>query len=596
MPQGPSPIRGSMLDPVLSLALSLHSNKGVYALLLGSGISRAAQIPTGWEIVEDLIRKIATLRGQECGTDPAAWYQTAFDGPPNYSDLLAEIARTPAERAQLLRNYFEPTEDEKNHGVKVPTTAHRAIARLAAKGYIRVILTTNFDRLLEAALEAEGVRADVITTADAVEGAMPLVHTSCCLIKIHGDYADSRIKNTPDELAQYDKRIDLLLDKIFDDFGLIVCGWSAEWDHALRAALERCPSRRFAAYWTVVGQLTDAAARLVDLRKAQSISIKSSDDFFSDLCHKIESLEAVSGSHPLSAKLAVASVKRFLVEERFRIDLNDLIVGETERTFPLISQVNFPVQGGSPPTGEQLAQRLSRYESATEILRAIVTTGCYWGGREHARLWPRAIGRIANPSVQLAGFTVWINLRLYPALLLIYSGGIAALAAGAHETFSRMMTETKLRGGSVEGERPIVSEVYALNVIDEALIRQIPEYKNLKTPISQYLYKLIREPLRELLPDDQDYEKQFDRFEYLLALLHVYDSGREWGPPGCFAWRGGFRSPGRAVIELNSEIEAAGSNWPLFRAGLFDSSIDNFRSAQERFGPFLARVSRSLMF
>lgn len=52
-----------MLDPLTSLSFSVYSNKGVYALLLGSGVSRAAGIPTGWEIVADLIRKIAEVEG-----------------------------------------------------------------------------------------------------------------------------------------------------------------------------------------------------------------------------------------------------------------------------------------------------------------------------------------------------------------------------------------------------------------------------------------------------------------------------------------------------------------------------------------------------
>ncbi len=41
-----------MIEPIVSLAFSLHANKGVYALLLGSGVSRSAGIPTGWEVVK----------------------------------------------------------------------------------------------------------------------------------------------------------------------------------------------------------------------------------------------------------------------------------------------------------------------------------------------------------------------------------------------------------------------------------------------------------------------------------------------------------------------------------------------------------------
>lgn len=41
-----------MIDPLVQLAFNVHSQKGVYALLLGPGISRASGIPTGWEAVE----------------------------------------------------------------------------------------------------------------------------------------------------------------------------------------------------------------------------------------------------------------------------------------------------------------------------------------------------------------------------------------------------------------------------------------------------------------------------------------------------------------------------------------------------------------
>ncbi len=53
-----------MIDPVHSLAFSIQANRGVYAVLIGSGVSRAAKIPTGWEITLDLIHKLAKLRNE----------------------------------------------------------------------------------------------------------------------------------------------------------------------------------------------------------------------------------------------------------------------------------------------------------------------------------------------------------------------------------------------------------------------------------------------------------------------------------------------------------------------------------------------------
>lgn len=104
-----------MIDPVLSLAFSLHNNKGTYALLLGSGVSSAAGIPTGWNVVLDLVRKVAAASGEgaKADVDPAAWYHERYGEQPNYSALLDQLAKTAADRAGFLRGYVEPNEDER---------------------------------------------------------------------------------------------------------------------------------------------------------------------------------------------------------------------------------------------------------------------------------------------------------------------------------------------------------------------------------------------------------------------------------------------------------------------------------------------------
>jgi hypothetical protein len=70
-----------MINPTESLAFSMHANPGVYAVLVGSGVSRAAKIPTGWEITLDLIEKLAALRGEKCDDDPATPKQSSIPIP-----------------------------------------------------------------------------------------------------------------------------------------------------------------------------------------------------------------------------------------------------------------------------------------------------------------------------------------------------------------------------------------------------------------------------------------------------------------------------------------------------------------------------------
>ena len=144
------------IDPAISLAVSLNALKGGCALLLGSGISKSAGIPTGWDVVLDLIRRVAILEEEEDpGQNAAGWYRERSGKEPDYATLVRTLAPTPSERTALLKEYFEPTEQEQEDGLKTPTQAHKAIARLVAAGYFKVIISTNFDRLLERALETE---------------------------------------------------------------------------------------------------------------------------------------------------------------------------------------------------------------------------------------------------------------------------------------------------------------------------------------------------------------------------------------------------------------------------------------------------------
>ena len=140
------------IEKLTTLAFSMYTNKVAYALLLGSGISRSAGIPSGWEVEVELIKLIAAHQGVTDQNNWHQWYRKRYNESASYSSLLDALVSTPTERVQLMRPFFEPTEEEKELGRKEPTKAHRAIARLVKEGYIRVILTTNFDRLLERAL------------------------------------------------------------------------------------------------------------------------------------------------------------------------------------------------------------------------------------------------------------------------------------------------------------------------------------------------------------------------------------------------------------------------------------------------------------
>jgi len=584
-----------MIDPMTQLALAVHTTKGVYALLVGSGISRPSGIPTGWEVVLDLIRKLAQLNSKNCEPDPAAWFENEYAKKPGYSNLLDELAKTSTERQQLLKGYFEPTEEERRDGLKSPTTAHKAIAQLVASGYIKVILTTNFDRLMERAIEEQGIVPTVISSVDQFRGAMPLVHTQVTIVKLHGDYSDIRIKNTEQELDVYDSEIDAFLDRVLDEYGLVISGWSCEWDIALRKAIERCPSRRFTTFWTSRSSLSERAAALAMHRNATIVNVKDADTLFHTLFEKVRSLEDISAAHPLSAKLAVATVKRYLDDRSSKIRLGDLVFEETENLHRELNSSDF-APNETQRSENEVIRRIDKYNSLCETLVAIMAAGCYYGESDVGTLWFSALQRIANANERLGGVSYLLDLQKYPALLLLYAGGIAAVAAERYDTLSTLLTRTKVLEN--DEYKLITSIVYPERIISKELMNKA-KYGNNLTPVSDHLFEVLREALRRYVPIDKNYERVFDTFEYLFALVYA-DSEKWvikdgwWGPVGAFLWRGSRYNvrDNYTPSRIEDEIENSNEDWLPIKGGLFGGSLLRAKEAKKKFDAFLSTQRR----
>jgi hypothetical protein len=422
-------------DEALRLAFSIHQQPGVYALLLGSGLSSAAGIKTGWGITIDLIRRVGALRGEKAERTDAEWeiwYREQTGRAPDYSELLVELGRLPAERQPIIASYIEPTEAEQSEGLKLPTQAHHAIARLVAGGSIRVILTTNFDQLLETALREAGVQPVIIATPDQCNGAKPLQHVPagrCTIIKLHGDYLDVRSLNTVDELATYDAAIETLLARVFDEYGLVICGWSGVWDTALRNAIVRAPGRRYSTWWASLGPLAAQAQDLARHRDSQLVTIDGADGFFCRLAEQVELIDKLRQKQPETIPLMIARAKRYLADpSKHRIDLHDHIEAACGRIVQAMGSDDF--NGGSSFNKEVFRLQVARYEALCGPLMALVGTTGRWGNAPAGETDVlEAILRLSRPSDRHQD-TRYNMIRTYPAVLAFTAYGLGLTQAG----------------------------------------------------------------------------------------------------------------------------------------------------------------------
>jgi hypothetical protein len=584
-----------MNNLLTTLAFSIYSNKGVYALLIGSGVSRKSGIPTGWDVVIKLIRNLAAVNKENCEPNPEHWFIEKYGEDPDYSTILNRLVSTPSERINLLKPYFEPTSNEIEEGLKQPTQAHKSIAKLIKQGYIKVVITTNFDRLLETALQNEGIAPVVIRHTDDIDGAFPLVHCEQTIIKINGDYLDSRFLNTKKELSDYPEKLKKLILQIINEYGLISCGWSGKWDEGLLNTIRQSENFRFGSFWTHVGNCEPELADLALYRKGQNLEIQNADDFFTELLEKIEALERINDNHPLNADIAVARLKKYIVKDEAKILLHDLLCNEQENVYKKFHEINdFHIY-----PDVRLLPRLEFYEQSLDILLPLIINGAYWAKPEHEQYFVNILTRLSepprNPNGQFYEDTRWFHY--YPSLILFYAIGISSIIA---EKFSLLHKIFKIKIAQISGgstQKKYFIEYVNSCTIDHDVINSIFGTSS-STPLSLVLERKLEPFFNQVIYNQTDFRDTLDIFEYLLSLNHLHlvgnFYGNNWVPYGQYKLRNFHRSredenyPLKAFFD-KEDIEK--EDWLPIKSGMFSGSCEVYVDIKKRADEFISKIN-----
>lgn len=273
------------LDPIVSLAVAVAEAPGCCAFLVGSGISRDAGVPTGMEVfwravgdlykVEEKTSEVPDLEALK------RWLESKERTDLGYSGILELFDQ--GTRRDYVANLFEGVE---------PGPTHRLLAEMAVRGWVRVFVTTNFDRLLENALRARGIEPIVVSSDDELARATRREHARCFILKPHGDYQQMTIRNTPSELSDLEVGVSAELGEIVDRYGLVVLGYSGS-DEAVANTIRKRTSR-YGLWWVSRTDPAPAANALIEAAGGRVIRRDGAESFLSDLIQRIEVLD----SHP----------------------------------------------------------------------------------------------------------------------------------------------------------------------------------------------------------------------------------------------------------------------------------------------------------
>lgn len=122
----------------------------------------------------------------------------------------------------------------------------------------------------------------------------------------------------------------------------------------------------------------------------------------------------------------VGYVKELISSNNSQIKLHDFAIEEVRRFLSATSEDSFATSGQF--SQEEFLERISSYELYSKDLSMIVACLSHWANEIQLNSLTKIISRSCDRLLESrGGLVIWVNLRWYPLLLVMYHAGIAAL-------------------------------------------------------------------------------------------------------------------------------------------------------------------------
>lgn len=282
--------------------------------LLGAGASASAGVPTAmdmvWEFKQQLYVSQKKVSRQAVADLSNPSVRTKLQTYINAMQNIPESGATDEYAALFERVY--PSEADRSTYIKAliagakPSYGHLALATLMRERFVRIVWTTNFDRLLDDACARIYETTGSLTTVDldsphkakqAIDDEQWPIE-----IKLHGDFQSRRLKNTPTELRQQDANLRNMLVDSCERFGLVVVGYSGR-DDSVMDALDEVAKLSgvfpHGLFWLHCGE-TSPLPRVCELLdkarengiEAALVPIENFDEALQDLVRLFENIDS----------------------------------------------------------------------------------------------------------------------------------------------------------------------------------------------------------------------------------------------------------------------------------------------------------------
>lgn len=341
------------------------------------------------------------------------------------------------------------------------------------------------------------------------------------------------------------------------------------------------------------------------------------------------------------AEMLQRQTKEWIHEPTRRISLVELVNDESRRILgELRDETQHPLTFSQPPVelqrGLEVAERAQAIWDLMIPFLSSLDVAVRWGENSSLKPWQtgiRALWGEAEAMRSSGGESTLKYLRHLPVVASAMVIGFVGVRSARWDNVKTLLTDVSIpdRWGPpitvLEGNRPwsiadpdnLVIHALARHSAPERIespleevLTQFVERKSgkLYTPVSDWLFNLIRPIVDDRLLGEEAYARDFDRAEVMLGVIAEDQANRRrqaaggegWIPLGQWygrsTWRSGYfytygTSP---VTEVQSELESQGADWEPVKRGLFGGDYRRATAAvgvyRERFEDLAQRRMR----
>lgn len=231
------------------LKYHLINDKACYALFLGAGASVESGAHTGKGIALAILRK---LYGPKSESSLEEVFKAEFKMSVSFENVLKALSTGKSQHRTMLLNFFKEMET---------SDGYKYLAALIKAGYLYpIVITTNFDPMLEKALEEDTFvkRPITVKTLTQEEITSPTIKTKrdeILIIKIHGDLSNpDSMKVLSSETSSLNENAEGLIIRLFEQQGFVMVGYRGK-DVGIQNALQRSETSAKGLFWISRSQL-----------------------------------------------------------------------------------------------------------------------------------------------------------------------------------------------------------------------------------------------------------------------------------------------------------------------------------------------------